>query len=155
MMCFPAFFRRRAAGRRAHPARRGYTLVETMIAMLLISVVVTSVFSLVLTARMTAKKSNRKGQAVLYVRRAMEALRAYVTSDTTMAGPTANWHINGDTSAGWALNIGSHDISSWLPAEFCAADPANCHLTYIVSALPCGASTCRQVAFTVTWKEPQ
>lgn len=147
-MFSPAFSRRRAA-------RRGYTLVETMIGMLLISVVVTSVFSLVLTARLTAKKSNRRGQAILYVRRAMESLRAYVTADPNMPGPTPNWHIKGDTTAGWALGLGNHDISSWLPTEFCAVDPANCKLTYVVSALPCGSLTCSQVAFTVTWKEPQ
>lgn len=123
--------------------------------MLLISVVVTSVFSLVLTARLTAKKSNRRGQAIFYVRRAMEALRAYVTADPSVPGPTAGWHINGDTAAGWALNPGSHDISSWLPTEFCAVDPANCKLTYDVSLQPCGTMNCSQVSFTVTWKEPQ
>ena len=101
-MLFPAFSKRRAAGRRSRPGRRGYTLVEMMIAMLLISVVV--------------------------------------------------------TSGVWALNPGAHDISAWLPTEFCAVDPPNCKLTYTVfdDVMSCGAGTpCKRVQFNITWKEPQ
>lgn len=142
---------RRAAGRRARAARRGYTLVETLIAMMLISVVVTSVFSLVLTARVGVKKSGKRGQAVFYLRQVMEGLKGFVTADTSAPGPN-NWVLPGDACGCWALQAGNHNVTNFLPPSFRAA-PTNGQLSYTVTDANCGGQTCKQVAFSISWVE--
>lgn len=146
-----------AASRRARAARRGFTLVETLVGVMLIAVVVTSVFSLVLTARMTSVKSERRGQAVLYQRRVLEALKPYVRADPSAPGPTASWRLPGDTVNGWALAAGGHDVSSWLSSKFCSLDPSNCKLTYTVVDTPSGCDTdktcMKQVSVNITYKD--
>lgn len=149
-----------ASRRRALVARRGYTLVETLIAVLLISIVVTSVFSLVLTARVASKKTERRGQAVYYERRVMEALKGFVTADTTGPPGPGNapngWGLPGALPVGvYALSVGVHDVSSWLSPSFCAADPSpsKCALTYTVTPA-CGGPTCpTSVKVDVKWEE--
>ena len=147
---------RRAPRRRARVGWCGYTLVETMISVLLVSIVVTSVFSLVLTARISAKKTDRRGQAVFYVRRTMEALKVFVTADTSVPGPGVggSWRLSGDTHTGWALDPLTHNVSSWLPIEFCAADPSNCSLTYTVTDVSCASPPChKSVQVSIVWQE--
>lgn len=142
---------RSAAGRRARAARRGYTLVETLIAMMLISVVVTSVFSLVLTARMGVKKSGKRGQAIFYLRQVMEGLKGFVTADTSAPGPN-NWVLPGDTCGCYALQAGNHNVTNFLPPSFRAA-PTNGQLSYVVTDANCGGQTCKQVSFSISWVE--
>ncbi|MBI3300345.1 MAG: prepilin-type N-terminal cleavage/methylation domain-containing protein [Elusimicrobia bacterium] len=137
--------------RRARVARRGYTLVETMIAVLLVSVVVTSVFSMVLTARTGVNKSGKKGQAVFYLREVVEALKTYVTADLTAPGPNS-WQLPGDTCGCWALQAGAHNATGYLPTSFTGA-PTSGQLTYDVIDMACGAATCKQVTFNLTWNE--
>lgn len=152
---------------------KGYTLVEVMIGILLVAVVVTSVFSLVLTSQTTSKKSGRKAQGQYYMRQAMEQLKAYVTADSgdgirgpqgvgTVGDPDGPWKFPGDSHPGTALDSsGEHDITSMLPAEFRALFPDDdVKLTYQVTREPAGCDPttpgCRKKAeFQMTWDEDQ
>ena len=143
---------RNAAGRRARAARRGYTLVETLVAVMLVSVVVTSVFSLVLTARMGTKKTGRRAEAMFLARSYMESLKSFVTADTSQPGPYPGWVLPGDPCGCYALSNGVHNMTGALPASFRNA-PVNGQLTYTVSDVACGASTCKSVTFNVSWQD--
>jgi len=134
--------------------RSGYTLVETLIAILLVAMVVTSTFSMVLTARMGFAKAGFRGRAYFHAKRAMERVRAYVASDTSASIPAPNsqFRMPGDTCNCYALQAGSHDITSTLPDDFRNA-PVNGRLVYNVSNVACGTQTCKRVDFTVTWDE--
>lgn len=151
MVWFEGVRGRKAAGRRARRARRGYTLVETLVAVMLVSVVVTSVFSMVLTAKIGTKKTGRRAEAMYYARQYMEMLKAYVTADTTAVGPTAGWVLPGDPCGCYALQNGVHTMTTNLPASF-TAPPVNGQLSYTVSDVPCGAFTCKSVSFNVSWQ---
>lgn len=146
---------RRAAGRRARSARRGYTLVETLVAVMLISVVVTSVFSLVLTAKMGSKKTGRRAEALYYVQQYRELLKAYVTADTSVPGPTPGWVLPGDPCGCYALSNGTHNLTPLLPASF-TGPPASGQLSYTVTDVACGGGgllPCKNVTFNVSWQK--
>lgn len=155
MRLFTCVRGRNAAGRRARSARRGYTLVETLVAVMLISVVVTSVFSLVLTAKMGSRKTGRKAEALFYVQQYRELLKSYVTADTSVAGPTPGWIIPGDSCGCYALQTGvQHNFTLQLPASFQAVGG---QLFYTVTDVNCitiapGVTQCQKsVQFNVGW----
>lgn len=144
--------------------RRGFTLVETLIAVLLISVVVTSVFSLALTSRVSSTKTQRRAVGLLYTRRAMEKVKAYVTADASAGmaatvGAPANWKIAEDlcntgeancaSATCWALEACKHDVSPMLPAGL-SDPPISMKLTYTVTNAAGGA---KKVNFQLTWDE--
>lgn len=144
---------------------RGFTLVETLIAVLLISVVVTSVFSLALTAKISSVKTERRASGMFYVRRTTEKLKAYVTADKTAAvaaamGAPVDWKLPEDAcnsglgtcSAAncWALEICTHDVTAMLPAALSGA-PINAKLAYTVTSA-CD-SCAKTVTFSYTWDE--
>lgn len=126
-------------------------MVETLVAVMLVSVVVTSVFSMVLTAKVGTKKTGRRAEAMYLTRQYMEMLKSYVTADTTAPGPTPGWVIPGDPCACYALQNGVHVMTSNLPASFTAA-PVNGQLSYTVADTPCGAFMCKSVSFNVSWQ---
>lgn len=142
----------------------GFTLVETLIAVLLISVVVTSVFSLALTAKISSVKTERRASGMFYVRRTTEKLKAYVTADKTAAtavamGAPVNWKLPEDScnsglgtcpAVCWALDVCTHDVTAMLPAALSAA-PINAKLAYTVSSA-CD-SCAKTVTFSYTWDE--
>lgn len=155
MKGLPTFRGRHAAGRRARPGEKGFTLVETLVGVMLISVVVTSVFSLVLTSKMDIKLTGNREKAIFYVRQVMDALKTYVTADTAQPGPN-NWVLRNATQNDpcncWALQPGNHNVSWFLPPAFTAA-PTNGAMSYTVTDSACGTGTCKQVSFTITWND--
>lgn len=141
----------------------GFTLVETLIAVLLISVVVTSVFSLALTSKTSGIKTERRAVGLLYVRRTMEKVKAYVTADTSAAmaatvGAPANWHMPEDACNGglgtcssatcWALEACIHDVTALLPQKL-RDPPINAKMTYTVQDV----GLAKKVSFQMTWDE--
>lgn len=153
----------------------GFSLVETLIAVLLISVVVTSVFSLALTSKTMAIKSNRRAAALLYSRQVIEKIKAYVTGDSSTdaalaAGAPADWHIpqdlcnSGEANCSkancYALEECKHDLTPMLPVDcgpdvgFCSGSPVNGKLTYTVSNVGvCTQGCAKKVQFSITWDE--
>lgn len=144
---------RNAAGRGVRFTRRGYTLVETLVAVMLISVVVTSVFSLVLTAKMGSRKTGKKAEALYYVQQYRELLKSYVTADPSLVGgpgvgPTG-WNMPGDLCNCYALQTGvRHNLT--LPASFNGA------LFYTVLDVDCdpgpGVLNCKSVEFNMSYQ---
>ncbi len=143
----------------------GVTMVETLVAVLLMSVVVTSVFSLALSSRVAATKTSRKGIAGFYIRRAQEKLKPYVTADTTLGveGPggtgAAAWRLPEDACAGSygncpancdALDVCTHDVTAMLPGGLTGA-PINMRMTYTVTNA--GTTGRKKVAFDVSWDQ--
>jgi hypothetical protein len=123
-----------------------------LVAVMLVSVVVTSVFSLVLTAKMGTKKTGRRAEAMFYVRAYMETLKSFVTADTSQPGPFPGWVLPGDPCACYALQNGVHNMTSSLPATF-RNPPINGQLSFTVSDTPCGALSCKSVTFNVSWQD--
>lgn len=140
--------------------------------MLLTSVMVTSVFSVALTAKTGGTKSDRKIKAAAGARQIAAVLKNFVTGDpasTLIAGPNAGgankWSLDGlgtidDTSCVncYALAAGSHTLTGVLPATFEAA-PFNARVTYFVSytdTITDGVNTrpVPSVSITSTWTDP-
>jgi prepilin-type N-terminal cleavage/methylation domain-containing protein len=142
-------------------ARRGYTLVEVVVAMLLAAVMITSVFTVALSNKRSNLKQDSQAMAQASSQSVLKMLSAYVTADWTQSvvpGPnsrgTNSWSLDGDdyedvTRPGaWALAPGSHTIkgkSSGLDPDGLLprlrGDPYKGTLTYCVQWLNCPQCT--------------
>lgn len=172
----PRFPRRRTR-------RAGYTLVEIVIAVLLTSIMVTSVFSVALTAKQGGGKADRKLLAAQTARRMTNFLKNYVTgcdcnpttgacsaASCTIDGPNvargpnnvATWYLNappavvdsrGDV---WALASGEHRVTGTgvLPAWF-LAPPYNGRVVYTVdNSVVVNGRPVSGITLDVQWDEP-
>ncbi|MDX6770257.1 MAG: type II secretion system protein [Elusimicrobiota bacterium] len=167
--------------RRLIDRRAGYTLVEVVIAVLLTSIMVTSVFSVALTSKQGGGKSDRRLVAAQAAKRMTSQLRNFVTgcdcnattgvcsaASCTIQGPTpragvASWYLNDPTNAVndsrgdvWALASGVHTITGTgvLPAWFLAA-PFNGSVQYTVdNSVVVNGRPVPQVTLDVVWTEP-
>lgn len=158
-------------------ARGGYTLVEVVVAILLTSVMVTSIFSVALTVKTGGNKGDRKIRATAGARLITTQLRNYVTGDpltVLVPGPNASnganrWSINGapgyngvgiidSQGNAYALAPNSHTLTNVLPATFEAA-PFNARVIYFVTTtdtITDGVNTrpIPSVSVTTTWTDP-
>lgn len=153
---------------------RGYTLVEVVVAMLLMAIMVSSVLSLALSSRQAGGKSDRRMEAARVSRELTGLLKNYVTGDPTtnlIAGPNANnpvnsWSLDDNTRVPpisdsctcggpnvYALAPGTHTITGFLPGWF-AATPYNATLKYYVGSETIDGSPAPQINVTVDWVEP-
>ncbi|MBI5624901.1 MAG: hypothetical protein HY924_14085 [Elusimicrobia bacterium] len=136
---------------------RGSTFIEVSIAMLLVAIVTSSVFSVAITARQGGGRAMRRLIADQAARQLTERLKGYVTGDDSQtaidwgfrgpsSGTTAagNWTINGAAAINDdgtitdsmgnvnALSVGTHTLTSGvLPAWF-SAPPYNASVRYVV-----------------------
>ena len=161
--------------------RAGYTLVEVVIAVLLTSIMVTSVFSVALTSKQGGGKMDRRLIASQAGKQVSGSLRNFVTGcscnattgacsavSCTIQGPTprggvASWYLNDpannvNDSRGdvWALAAGLHTITGTgvLPAWFLAA-PYNANVQYTVdNSVVVNGRPVPQVTLNVVWTEP-
>lgn len=153
----------------------GYTMVEVMVAMLLTSIMVTSVFSVALTVKTGGSKGERKIKAAAGARQIAAQLKNYVTGDpanTVIPGPgagTNSWSMTSGTVTDdcactscaancYALAAGSHTLTGVLPASF-EASPYNARVIYFISTtdtISDGVNTrpVPSVSITTTWNEP-
>jgi prepilin-type N-terminal cleavage/methylation domain-containing protein len=81
--------------------RRGFTLIEIMVSMILTAIVVSAVFSIALSTRRAGTKADRRQLATHAEKSVAAALRAFVTGDSTatvIQGPNAansnRWSID-------------------------------------------------------------
>lgn len=132
----------------------GYTLVEVMVAMLLTSIMVTSVFSVALTVKTGGNKGEAKIKAAAGARMVAALLKNYVTAETGAAsttlipGPCAgavnNWSIScngivdacpGGGSNCYALAQGTHTLTGVM-GDFEEPPPVgkNARVSYYVNA---------------------
>ncbi|MCM2303241.1 MAG: prepilin-type N-terminal cleavage/methylation domain-containing protein [Elusimicrobia bacterium] len=132
----------------------GYTLVEVMVAMLLTSIMVTSVFSVALTVKTGGNKGESKIKAAAGARMVAALLKNYVTAEagtastTLIPGPCQgaanNWSIScngivdacpGGGSNCYALAQGTHTLTGVM-GDFEAAPPVgkSARVSYFVDA---------------------
>ena len=148
----------------------GYTLVEVMVAMLLTSIMVTSVFSVALTVKAGGSKGESKIKAAAGARMVAALLKNYVTGDpasTVIPGPGArpnSWSMTGNgitdacacTSCAancYALAHGTHTLTGVMGAF--EGPPWNARVSYYVDAMTLvDGRPVPAVSITTTWTDP-
>lgn len=145
----------------------GFSLVETMIAVLLIAIVVTSVFSLAFTAKVSSIKTARRATALLAIRQAQEKLKAYVTADLSIKDPpNSNWRMPEDVcgpdgvtteatcSAGCsAFDLCRHNVTLLIPEQF-RGPPINMRMYYdVLKDKKDDTDEAPRVVFKVNWDD--
>ncbi len=137
-------------------SRAGFTLVEVVIATLLLAVGVAGVFSVTLSARQQSKRHAGRDKINQYGRQVQEELKSYVTGNIndTQGAPGGSWHHPSDTCGEWALSANCiHDVTSMLPADLKAA-PYNAKLSYTVTVENLGSLKTRRVDIKMKWDDP-
>ena len=135
--------------------RNGFTLIELIVATLMIGVIAGAMMSLTLTGRMSVGRVDRRVSAAAAVRGVSEALKAYVTADRALAqGPGAGpdgWTLPGDLSVLPAFGAGHHELSTaqWAPAL--AAQGGRISYDVAVRQTPSGPEP--DVSFSVSWND--
>lgn len=135
---------------------RGSSLMEVIVAILLLAMMATPIMSVALSGRMASGRADRRIAAAAAIRRVSEHLKAYVTADRALArGPgdgDDGWALPGDASKASALDPGHHELEPavWVPA----LAPFSGKISYDVSVrrTPSGAEP--SVGFRVSWDEP-
>lgn len=123
---------------------RGFSLLEIVIAMLILSVVVAGIFSLFITSTKFINEAGHRLQAINYARMVAENLKVYVSADPDTP-----------SGAGTALGNGTHDNYTdsgitLLPRDaIVGATGQAC--TYRVEEI--GTSGMKRVTITVSWNE--
>ncbi len=143
----------------------GSSFLEVVIAMLLVAVMASSVFSVALTAMSGGGQTMREFVADQASRQLSQTLKNYVTGDPTNTwikgpggGPNA-WSMDNPTAGiddtscvnCYALLNGTHPITGYMPSWFESTYTGE--LSYWVD-YPYGASKGPIVVITVKWDEP-
>jgi len=153
----------------------GYTLVEVMVAMLLTSIMVTSVFSVALTVKTGGGKGESKIKAAAGAKMVAALLKNYVTAEdgtvstTQIPGPCAaaanNWSIScngivdacpGGGSNCYALAQGTHTLTGVM-GDFEQPPPVgrSARVSYFVDAsVTVNGRPVPAVSITTTWTDP-
>ena len=137
---------------------RGNTLVEVVLAMLLIGIMCALVMPVFLSGSMAAGRSERREAAADAVRQLSEELKSYVTANPALAtGPgdknkSNGWSLRGDSKVQEALAPGKHelDVTQW--AKPLVAYKGKLSYTVIPNQTLSGNQP--KVQFDVTWDEP-
>ncbi len=140
-------------------ARSGNTLIEVVIAVLLVGIMVTGMMSVAVTGHGSGRVTHRAA-AALAGQNLLDALKAYVTADQTLVkGPgsgagQASWRLPGDSCGCYALASGMHalDASLWLTALAGAPYQGTISYTVTNAATPNGDQP--TVALSIAWTEP-
>ncbi|HBW22901.1 MAG: hypothetical protein A2X28_04145 [Elusimicrobia bacterium GWA2_56_46] len=103
--------------------RKGFTLVEVVVASMVLVMVAVTCASLLLSTFTSFPKEKIRYQAAQEAASLKEELKNYVTEDrSTTAGAPGNppsWHLPDDSSCAncWALAAGTHTVTNRLPLE--------------------------------------
>jgi prepilin-type N-terminal cleavage/methylation domain-containing protein len=140
--------------------QEGFTLVEIMIATLLIAIMTTGLCSVALNSRKGVGPAKRKIAAAEAGRRLLEQLKGYVTADKDsgdLPGPGAGskgWTLPGESCGDcFALSAGTHELDPgiWLPSDLASY---NGKISYAVTSLSTPNGNQPTVKLTITWDEP-
>lgn len=141
---------------------RGFTLIEVVISVLIASMAVMASFSVILSSFVSGAKADKTHEGTTILRYASEKLKAYVSANPTEPGyALPGGGIWGDDASGlWALAPGPHDITTFLdkldpgpPTRPTYTFPPLRSLIYTVTNKPCGAFTCKEVVFILSYTE--
>lgn len=141
-------------------ARKGQTLVEVVVAIMISAMTATAVFSVVISSQYSNVKADKREAAAIALKAAAEYLKPYVSA---VPGETAyvpnSGYLPGENV--WALSPGTHNMNfifdsmpqlkgkSTSPTMSYLVTPENC--TGTMGAPPNFASACRKVVFTMTF----
>ena len=137
--------------------RGGQTLIEVVIASLLLAMMTVTIMAAALSGRKLTARTTRRLQAAAHARQAAEALKAFVVADQTIvSGPgtgSNGWALPGDASGMSALQQGTHALSPamWLPDL--AAPPYNGTISYDVTVRQTPQGPQPDVVFNVQWTD--
>jgi len=113
---------------------------------------------------MNSRKTDYKEVAAAKLGRLQETLRSYVSVETGgffeeagTASPGVSphyWHLPGDSTPGWALTSGRHNVSSWLADSPLKGGT----LSYFVRNFDCGMGlqenlACKEVSISLIYAE--
>ena len=93
---------------------KGYTIIEAVIAMLLVSVVVGGIFSALMASRRAIIDPSYKEDMVFAVEGANNLLKNYITTDQSKVSDDLRGGLC-DSGEVNALSVGDHDIACLLP----------------------------------------
>lgn len=138
--------------------KKGFTLVEVLVGIVLVAVVVVSSMGVAVTSTGNAGRMDRRREAAQRVRALSDALRGYVTADPSLAagpgdGPDG-WRLPGDACACAALAAGRHELDPGYWLGSLAAAPYGGTIAYTVTYDVAAAGAQPTVAFDVAWSEP-
>ncbi len=137
--------------------QNGQTLLEVIIATLLLAMMVVPIMGAAMGGRQLAAKTSHRLQAAADARHIAEALKAYVVANTTLAsgpgGGINGWLLPGDASGLNALAAGHHELTAaaWLPEL--AAAPYNGRISYDVTVRATPQGPQPDVVFNVLWAD--
>lgn len=145
----------RAPGARG---RAGYTLIEVVIASLLLMMMTIPIMTAAFSGRQLTAKTTHRQVVAAAVQQAAEELKAYVVADQTLAkgpgdGPTG-WLLPGDQSGLTALAAGHHELSPSVYLPSLAAAPYDGTLSYDVTVRATPQGPQPDVTFNAKWSEP-
>jgi prepilin-type N-terminal cleavage/methylation domain-containing protein len=115
--------------------KKGFTLVEIMVSMIILALLAAGVFSVVISGRYLVSRSERRVVAIEIARSEMEHLRPFVRADTwnNMTNPL---FATNDWGAGW-------DTLTYAPYQVRRRVDTVAGATY------------RRVTIQVAWNEPR
>lgn len=137
---------------------RAFSLLEIVIAMLIIGLVVAGLFGLFVTSHGFIGNAGRRLQAIQYARRVAETLKVYVSASNTPPAPAA-----AGTGPGAALDEIMHPASRTpdligLPNTITTNNGTVLTCTYNVDedveVVPGTPTTLERATVTVSWTEP-
>ncbi len=153
--------------------RSGQTLIEVTMATMIAAITTTAVFSVVLSSYVSDSKADKRDAASMVLKRAQDTLKSYVSAlpgdanyvPVSAGGCVGCW--SADSSGGWALAAGTHDISSLMnggnnpvlnpTGAACSGGSSICGLKYTVTDNNCGfgtgANACKRVAFSLVYTD--
>lgn len=134
----------------------GYSLIEVVVAVLIILIAGSAIMATALTGRTSAEVVARRAQATQAIRRVADALKIHQTASTTAApGPGVapnGWGLPGDVCGCAAFQDGVHALDPAIWAPGLAAQGGR--VSYTVSSLATDLGPQPTVVFDVTWIQP-
>lgn len=124
---------------------KGFTLVEVIIAMVILSMTVAGLLSVFLSAHRFVGRAKRRLFAVNYARSLAESLRNEVRQD--------KWDCNIDDAGCGGLGLTTNLLGDWTTPINFNEGGITYSRRYKVESV--GTSDYRKVSIKVTWQEPQ
>lgn len=128
---------------------RGFSLLEIVIAMLVMSLVVAGIYGLFITSHNFIGDAGRRLQAAQYARQILETLRVYVSANANFPANAGNAFTDGLHPLSDITNIGA---SYYMNIHGIGLTVFNCN--YNVTSNPQGATGLKEVRLNVSWSNP-
>lgn len=116
--------------------KKGYTIIESVIAMLLVSVVVGGIFSALMASRRAIIEPSYKEEMIFAIESANNLLKNYVTADNNSVQEDLRDGLCGGETVATVLSESDHDIKCMLPP---VCDVGSSSFTYTVSKISVAA----------------